>query len=143
MTQLSVDALKSQAKRLRKALAASGQNLSHSAALELVSAQHGFRDWNTASAAAARPNQLAFAVGDRVSGTYLNQPFTGEVMALSKAAGGERYRVTVQFDAPVDVVTFDSFSAFRSRVSCLLRADGRAVNRLSDGTPHMILEKLD
>ena len=43
----ALDGLKEQARRLRAALGSEGQTLSHSKALELVAAQHGFRDWNT------------------------------------------------------------------------------------------------
>ncbi|GAB3746919.1 glyoxalase superfamily protein [Microlunatus parietis] len=40
---------KAQAKRLRRALAAQGVELSHARALELIAATHGVRDWNTLS----------------------------------------------------------------------------------------------
>ncbi|MFC6713246.1 glyoxalase superfamily protein [Branchiibius cervicis] len=39
------------ASRLRAALATDGVEVSHSRALELVAAQHGYRDWNTLVAA--------------------------------------------------------------------------------------------
>ncbi len=139
MTLPSVSELKSQAKRLRRALNENGQVLSHSQALELVSAQHGFRDWNTACATASRPCDFAFSVGTRVSGTYMQQPFRGEIRALSKTGPKDQYRVTVQFDEPVDVVTFESFSAFRSRVTCLVQPDGIAVKKTSNGEPYMRL----
>lgn len=143
MTLPSVSELKAQAKRLRKALAANGQQLSHSQALEIVSTQHGFRDWNTASATAAHPNSFRYSVGDRVSGTYMRQAFKGEIKALAQVGSTERYHITIQFDQPVDVVTFDSFSAFRSRVNCLIRSDGVAVKRTSDGEPYLRLDPLD
>jgi len=143
MTRPGVSELKSQAKRLRKALNENGQSLSHSQALELVSAQHGFRDWNTACATASRPNEFPFSVGTRVSGTYMQQPFRGEITALSKTGPKDQYRVTVQFDEAVDVVTFDSFSAFRSRVTCLVNSDGIAVKKTSNGEPYMRLTVSD
>lgn len=43
---------KTAARTLRRDLAALGLDVSHSAALELVARQAGFRDWNTAAAAA-------------------------------------------------------------------------------------------
>lgn len=46
-----IEALKSQAKRLRTHLAANNIPLSHSQVLEAVAVMHGHRDWNTASAA--------------------------------------------------------------------------------------------
>ena len=139
MTLPTVADLKIQAKRLRKALGKDGRMLSHSQALELVSAQYGFRDWNTASAMATRSNRLSFSVGDRVSGTYMQQSFNGEILALSKVRATDRYQVTIQFDEPVDVVSFDSFSALRSRVNCLIGADGVAVKRTANGEPYLRL----
>jgi hypothetical protein len=56
-------------------------------------------------------------VGDTVSGAYLKQPFTAQVLAVREIGGGSHYEVTLHFDEPVDVVTFDSFSAFRQRVN--------------------------
>ncbi len=143
MTLPSVSDLKNQAKRLRTALAAKGQDVTHSQALEILSNQYGFRDWNTACATASRPNHMVFAVGDRVRGTYMQQPFVGEIKALSKVGPADQYNVIVQFDAPVDVVTFDSFSAFRSRVTCLIRADGVAVKKTSNGKPYLEMAVLD
>ncbi len=43
------------ARTLRRDLAALGLDVSHSAALELVAHQAGFRDWNTAAAATTGP----------------------------------------------------------------------------------------
>eukprot|EP00903_Cladosiphon_okamuranus_P001131 g1129.t1 len=126
MTLPSVAQLKAQAKRLKAVLAEKGQTLSHSQALELLSAQYGFKDWNTAHAVASRPNQMTLAIGDRVSGTYMKQPFEGEILALARIGPAGQYRVTLQFDEAVDVVTFDSFSAYRSRVTCLIDAEGIA-----------------
>lgn len=143
MTLPSVSQMKTQAKRLRTALAAKGQDLSHSQALELLSVQYGFRDWNTASATAAHPNHMAFAVGDRVSGTYMKQSFQGEILSLTRVGPSGQYRVIVKFDTPVDVVTFDSFSAFRSRVTVLIHADGVAVKRTSDGEPYLRMQRAD
>ena len=141
MTLPSVDQLKAQAKRLKTALAAKGQKLSHSQALELLSAQYGFKDWNTAHAVASRPNQIGFAVGDRVAGTYMKQPFQGLILALARIGPAGQFRVTLQFDEAVDVVTFDSFSAYRSRVTCLIDAGGTAVKKTSDGDPYLRLQR--
>ncbi|MCU9949761.1 VOC family protein [Pseudomonas sp. PDM13] len=46
----TLEQAKLMAKRLRAQLAASNHDISHSAALELVAQQLGYRDWNTASA---------------------------------------------------------------------------------------------
>ena len=49
-------------------------------------------------------------------------------------------RMTLNFDEPVDVVTFDSFSAFRQRVNCTVDETGRTAAKTSDGRPHLELE---
>ncbi|MEQ9638949.1 MAG: glyoxalase superfamily protein [Alphaproteobacteria bacterium] len=133
-----LDELKAQAKALRAALADTGDEVGHGRALELVAHQHGYRDWNTLHAAVGNRPPPPLHVGMRVAGTYLGQPFHGEVIALALA--GERYRVTLRFDDPVDVVTFDSFSNFRSRVTATVDRAGRTAERTADGQPHMVLE---
>ena len=139
-----VTALKSQARRLRDSLTAQGTALTHSAALELLASQFGFRDWNTLRAAAdtPRPNRPTAPVGlgDVVTGRYLDQPFKGKVLAIREMADGQFYRVTLQFDEPVDVVTFESFSAPRRRVSATISASGRSPQHTSDGKPQIQLD---
>tara|TARA_R110001599_G_scaffold43151_4_gene129514 strand:+ start:275 stop:874 length:600 start_codon:yes stop_codon:yes gene_type:complete len=49
-TMLSIEQAKQMAKRLRASLEARNQEMNHSAALELVAQQLGYKDWNTASA---------------------------------------------------------------------------------------------
>lgn len=143
------DALKAQAKRLRARLDTPEAPMSHAQALELVAGAHGYADWNTLSAAVKRQQQNALntadaqrppGVGDAVAGTYLGQPFTGCVKGVHSLPGGHM-RLTLHFDTPVDVVTFDSFSSFRQRVSCTLDRDLVAPTRLSDGTPHMRIDR--
>ncbi len=132
---LSLDALKAQAKRLRQALADDGDFISHSEALELLAKQMGFRDWNTLHAAIGNrptPPQL----GARVYGAYLGQDFSGEIIGVETLSGG-RHRVTIDFDEPVDVVTFESFSAFRKRVTAVVGEDGRSAEKTSNGRPQM------
>ena len=138
----SLDVLKDQAKRLRTRFSGEGQDISHSRALELVAAQYGFRDWNTLHAAVGnRPPFNPWMLGSRVRGHYLGQPFDAQVLgvqALTSQPG--RYRMVLHFDEPVDVVTFDSFSAFRQRVHCTVDETGRTTERTSDGRPHLELE---
>jgi hypothetical protein len=138
----SIDDLKAQAKRLRSAMEASGTQVSHSAALELIARQHGVRDWNTLSALAARPNAAPvalLAVGARISGRYLDQPFTGKVLALGELSGG-LHKLTIHFDEPVDVVTFESFSAFRQRVNAQIDENGVSPRKTSNGLPQLVLD---
>ncbi|EPE99083.1 glyoxalase superfamily protein [Rhizobium grahamii] len=137
-----IEELKSQAKRLRQAMETRGTAISHSAALELVAQQHGVRDWNTLSALATRPNEepiAALSVGAQVRGRYLNQAFSGKILALS-AHGGGLHKITIHFDEPVDVVTFESFSAFRQRINAQVDGNGVSPRKTSNGVPHLILD---
>ncbi|MEC9343200.1 MAG: glyoxalase superfamily protein [Pseudomonadota bacterium] len=138
---ISIEDLKEQARRLRGSLAESGENISHSRALELVARQHGHRDWNTARAAAGnRPVSPPVDLGGRARGRYLGQPFSGTVIGLRSQLAPGRWEVELRFDEPVDVVSFDSFSAFRSRVKVTLDSDGRTTEKTSNGVPHMVLD---
>ncbi len=138
----SVENLKAQAKRLRAELADDGRVIGHGQSLEIIARQLGYRDWNTLRAAAGnRRNDEPLVIGERVRGHYLGQAFVGEVIALARQQAAGRMRVTIRFDEPVDVVTFDSFSAYRQRVSCTLNADFVTVERTSNGQPHMRLER--
>ncbi|SLN76797.1 glyoxalase superfamily protein [Oceanibacterium hippocampi] len=137
----SLEDLKDQARRLRAELARSGQDISHGRALELIASQHGFRDWNTLHARVGNgPPVCPVKPGDRVAGQYLGQDFKGEVVGVQILAGASRYRIAVHFDEPVDVVTFESFSNFRRRVSCTIDETGRTQERTSNGKPHMVLK---
>ncbi len=137
----SLDNLKAQAKRLRTTLSEDGTAISHSKSLELIAHQYGFRDWNTLHAAVGnRPPAGPVVLGQRVKGTYLGQPFDGEVIGVQALSAG-RFRVTFDFDEPVDVVTFESFSAFRKRVSCTVDAQGRTTEKTSNGQPQLMLRR--
>ncbi|WP_077500485.1 glyoxalase superfamily protein [Sinorhizobium sp. A49] len=138
----SLDALKDQAKRLRSRLSTEGEDISHSRSLELIAAQYGYRDWNTLHAAAGnRPPFNPWMLGSRVKGLYLGQPFEGEILAVhALTAQPGRYRLTMKFDEPVDVVTFESFSAFRQRVTATVDETGRTIEKTSNGRPQLELE---
>lgn len=147
-TNERIEGWKTQARQLRARLADSGKAVSHSEALELVARQHGVRDWNTLRAQADRPaarghNRRPLAVGDRVRGRYLGQPFTGYVFGLTHAEQSPYTRITLHFDAPVDVVTFDSFSSFRQRVSGVINDEGRSLYRTSNGEPQIVVDHDD
>lgn len=130
--------LKAQAKRLRAQLARRGVDLSHAQTLELVAGQHGFRDWNTLVATADRKRPRSYRVGARVRGRFRGQPATGTILAVSRLAT-EHHRLTIEWDKPIDVVTFDSFSAHRKRVTHVVNAAGMTAEHLSDGTPLLSL----
>lgn len=143
MSLPTIAELKAQAKRLRSAVPTTGDKpLGHARALELIARQYGYRDWNTLHAAVGNGPKVLLSLGDRVSGDYLHQPFTGEVIGASAFGTGGHLRVTIRFDEPVDVVTFESFSAFRSRVTCTVNEYGVTAARTSDGMPHMRLRRL-
>lgn len=134
----SLEAAKAQAKALRAALSDEGREISHSAALELVAKSHGLRDWNTLHAAIGNRPPPPLAPGQLVEGRYLKQDFLAEVLGVTQLSEG-RWEVVLEFDRPVDVVTFDSFSNFRSRVRKVIGADGRSFDTTSDGVPHLVL----
>ena len=130
---------KQRARNLRKDLFARGAPISYGQALERIAAELGYRDWNTAVARLSNEPPFRIQVGDTVSGTYLKQPFTAQVLAVRETGGGSHYQVTLHFDEPVDVVTFDSFSAFRQRVNATVDDRGVSPAKTSDGEPHMVI----
>lgn len=135
----SREAAKKQAATLRARLQAEGHAVSHSKALELIARQHGFRDWNTLHAAIGNHVPVAWQVGDRVSGFYLGQKFEAEIVTVSRQGEGW-FALSLALDEAVDVVTFDSFSAFRKRVRGTIGPDGQTVEKTSDGRPHLQLD---
>ena len=136
------DQAKARAREIRAEAAAAGTTLSHSAALERVAAERGYRDWNTASARLANTPEIPLQVGDRVGGTYLKQPFEGRVLSVRELNAGAAFEITLEFDEPVDVVEFESFSAFRHRVNATVSAGGVSYSKTSDGVPHLVVERL-
>lgn len=139
----TIDDLKSQARRLRDAMSAAGTPLTHSASLEMVAKSHGARDWNTIAARAARTDNAAHppvAVGAVVTGHYLGQAFIGKVLALQQLSDSNYYRITLHFDEAVDVVTFDSFSAYRTRVTGTIDSKGVSPQHTSNGKPQLVLD---
>lgn len=137
----TLDALKTQAKRLRSELSATGITIGHSKSLELLAKQHGFKDWNTLHAAAGNrgPDAPVF-LGQRVNGRYLNQPFQGEIIGVQLLAKFDMFRVTIKFNEPVDIITFEGMSNFRQQVSPTITREGVTVEKTSDGSPHLVLE---
>ncbi len=134
----SLDAAKAQAKALRTSLLATGQDITHSQSLELLAKSLGFRDWNTLHAKIGNGPHPPVALGQLVEGHYLKQPFVAEVLGVTRLSDG-RYSVVLDFAEAVDVVTFDSFSNFRRRVTKIVGCDGRSFDRTSDGQPHLVI----
>ena len=137
-----ISALKAQARRLSAAMAEDGVSVSHSRALELIARQLGERDWNTLSARLKSRSGAAqeLSLGQRVRGAYLGHPFEGRVKGLREIGSAGHREVTVAFDAPIDVVSSDSFSSHRTQVSCVLDRDRRSPRKTSDGAPILTLE---
>jgi len=123
-------------------LQTSGTNISHSEALELIAHQNGARDWNTLRASAGNMPPLP-SVGERVTGRYLGQRFAAVVRGMNQIGAGDQYQITLHFDEPVDVVTFDSFSNYRQRVSSLINRDGLSPRKTSDGLAQLIVDRPD
>lgn len=132
----SLDAIKAQAKALRASLSATGQDISHSQSLELIAKSFGFKDWNTLHAKIGNGPHPPVMLGQIVEGHYLKQPFVAEVLGVTQLSDG-RYSVVLRFAEAVDVVTFDSFSNFRQRITKVVGPDGRSFDRTSDGQPHL------
>ena len=137
----SMENIKQQAKRLRAQIAGDATPISHSQSLELIAHQYGYKDWNTLHAAVGnQPPAPPFALGNRVTGLYLGNRFEGEIIAITAHGHSDRYRVTINFDEPVDVIKFEGWSAYRKRVSSNITPEGRSVEKTSDGLPLMQIE---
>src|SRR5690606_21487282 len=130
---------KDQAKRLRAKLETDGTTISHSESLELIAHQHGYRDWNAFHAAIGNRYPVPWNVGDRVHGHYLSQPFEAVVLAVEQVRP-EWFRLALDLDEAVDVVTFDSFSNFRKRVRGIIGPAGHSREKTSNGRPQLELE---
>lgn len=139
-TTMTRDGLKAQAKALRAALAQKGQTVSHSEALELLARQLGARDWNTLAAQAdALPNQRSYVPGQGISGLYLGQPFRGTLLGVQVQNAGQRTRLTIEFDAPLNVTPEASFEVLRRRINATVDPSGRTFEETSNGQPHLVL----
>lgn len=141
MPIMSLDDLKSQARSLRQALTASGHAVSHSQSLELLARQMGHRDWNTLHATVGNTQPSPYQLGQQIRGTYLGQRFTGEIIGLREMADGARYHVTLRFDAPVDVIRFESMTNLRSQITAIVDRRGVTAEKTSDGQPHLVLDR--
>jgi hypothetical protein len=56
-------------------------------------------------------------------------------------ADGTAFEVTLEFDEPVDVVEFESFSNFRQRITMTISSAGVSFAKTSDGVPHLVVER--
>lgn len=138
----STATLKAEAKALRAERALAGTPIAHGAALEEVARRHGYRDWNTAAAALPERVATPVQVGERVTGTYLAQPFAGLVIGVQLLADMAHYAVTVKFDHPVNVSKSELIGPiWRQRVQATVDWRGISPAHTSDGEPHMRLRR--
>lgn len=137
----STQTLKAEAKLLREERAKAGAPMTHSAALEEVAHRHGFRDWNTAHAMLPDRVPVPVQVGERVAGTYLGRAFAGLVIGVQALPDMRHFKLTVQFDAPVNVSRSKLMVIERRRVTATVDAYGVTAARTSDGEPHMRLHR--
>lgn len=135
----SVMQAKDQAKRLRAKMAQDGSTIGHAKSLELVSHQHGFRDWNALLSAIGNEPPIPWQIGDSVGGTYLSQPFTGKVISIAMLKPGW-FRMKLHLDKSVDVVTSNEFSNLRTRIRGVVGPKGHSIERTSNGRPHLEID---
>jgi len=140
-SNMTLKGLKAQAKALRSALAEQGQAISHAQSLELLAKQMGARDWNTLAARSEpEPNLRSYAPGQVVRGRYLGQMFCGTVVGAQVMSAGARTRLSIQFDAPLNVVPDASFEVLRRRIKAVVGPDGATIEKTSNGQPHLVLD---
>jgi len=135
----TVSEAKQHAKQLRNQLADKGTEISHSNALERVAQHFGFRDWNTLHVALGNRPPKGWSLGGRVQGRYLSQRFEATVVAVEQLRPGW-FRLALELDEAVDVVTFESFSNFRKNIRGVVGPLGTSVERTSDGAPHLEID---
>ena len=124
------------AKRLRETLVKQGESIGHAQSLELVAHQHGFRDWNALFAAICNRPQNGWSPGGRVRGRYLSHPFDATVVSVA-VLKPDWFRLELDLDEAVNVVTSEGFSNFRKRIRSVVGPKGHSIERTSDDAPHL------
>ena len=137
----SIQTLKSEARALRETRAQAGTPLSHAQALEQTARAHGYRDWNTARAMLPGSVSAPFQVGARVTGHYLEQPFTGLLLGVQLLGDGGHAKLTIHFDSPVNVTPHFMFATLRHRVSATVDARGVTPALRGNGQPQLTLRR--
>lgn len=130
---------KEQAKRLRQKMSEAGTPIGHAQSLERVAHQHGFRDWNAMFAAIGNRPPTGWAIGEKVNGIYLSQPFRATVISISMVKPGW-FRLGLDLDQAVDVVRSDQFSNLCKRIRGVVGPKGQSVEKTSNGEPHLKID---
>lgn len=142
ISTLTLENLKIQARRMRDHFAEKNIDISHSATLEVLAKQHGFKDWNVLSAILKRrlEKDIWPELDDRIKGIYLGHNFTGRVTKIQITKQENSRRYTLLFDNPVDVVTSAHFSNSRRQINCFLDQSLKSVDH--KGRPDNIVQLL-
>ena len=99
----------------------------------------GFRDWNTLYGSLGNmASRAPVHIGQGVFGHYLGQPFSAKILGVLENSTG-RYRVTLKFDEPIDIIPEFSFEVMRQRVSCNIDYTGKTIKKTSNSEPHLSL----
>ena len=127
---LTTDDLKRQAARLKEYFAAKNISLNHSAILEALAKQHGYKDWNVLSAKLKHGKNTPDwpTLDNKISGTYLGHPFSGTVLRINITNMPHIRRYKIHFDEPIDVVKSELFSNYRQRINCFLNEELHSTN---------------
>ncbi|MEM8800451.1 MAG: glyoxalase superfamily protein [Pseudomonadota bacterium] len=133
------DQAKAYARILRAELAKLDRNISHAQALELAAINLGHANWNVLSAKLSEALSPTPKPGDVVSGTYLKQPFVGNLRDIERCEGSDGWVIGIDFTTPVDVVCSSAFSNMRRRVRGMISKGGVSAHKTSDGIPHLIV----
>ncbi len=130
LTLPTTEDLKRQARRMRDHFAEKNIDISHSAALEAIAKQHGYKDWNILSALINRQSMTIEwpEFDEMISGTYLGHNFTGKILKIQTCTIENLRRYTIKFDDPIDVVASKHFSSFRRQINCFLNKDRRSTD---------------
>jgi len=136
------DQAKARARSIRAELQSENIHVNHSTALERVAKEQGYDNWNTLSACLSIQPEVPVQVGDRVAGAYLKQPFVGTIYAVRSCNKGRTFKVSIEFDEPVDVVQFESFTNLRKRINAEISQGRTSYAKTGDGVPHLVIAKV-
>jgi len=134
----SLSDMKHAAKRLRLE---AEETMGHSRSLEILSKTLGYKDWNNCRAALkGELTGCPVEEGQDVSGRYLGKAFNGKVQKCFAVNPAQSYRLHIQLEEAVDVVTSQGFKSERRHIRCIIDRNGRTEETTSNGFPQVILD---